>query len=121
HHGAHAGLDRGHERRQVALDDRVERAEHLGDHVMAVDAGAAVPGKVLGAGGNTSGLQAGNGGGGVPGDQCGVGAEGPGADHRVVGGGVHVHRRSQVQVDAEVSEVGAERTVDRLGQADVVD
>ena len=88
---------------------------------MAVDAGAAVAREVLGAGGHARRLQPGDRGGGVPRHEAGVGAERPGADDRVVGGGVDVDRRRQVQIDAEGGQVGAERAVDGSGQGEVVD
>ena len=88
---------------------------------MRVQPGAAVAREVLGARGHPGRLQAGDGGGGVPGDESGVRAEGSGADDRVVGGGVDVHRRSEIDIDAELAQVGPEGRVDGLGQPHVVD
>ena len=69
HDRAHAGGDGGRERRQVAVPQHAERRVHGGEDEMGVEPGAAVAGKVLGAGRDAGRLQPGDGGRGVPGDQ----------------------------------------------------
>ncbi len=121
HHSPDAGLDGRDERRQVAAGDLVHRPVDGGDHVVAVVARAAVTREVLRARRDPGGLQSGHGCRRVPGHDVRVSPERPGADDRVVGGGVDVHGRREVQVDAEFGQVVAECPVDGLGQGGIVD
>ena len=99
HHRLHPGGDGGAERGQLAGVQPVPVGGDPGQVVVGVDAGVAVPGEVLGAGGDAGGLEPADPGGGVPGDQRRVGAEGADADHRVVGVGVDVGVRGVVEGD----------------------
>ncbi|CAM5599114.1 hypothetical protein SFUMM280S_07720 [Streptomyces fumanus] len=121
HHRPGAGLDRRAERHQVAFGQHGGVGVDARHRVVGVDGGVAVAGEVLGAGGHTRRLQAGDVGGGVPGDQGGVGAEGPYADHRVVGVGVDVGGRGPVEVHAAGGEAAAQFGGDAPGQLHVVD
>src|SRR5690606_25234142 len=85
-----------------------------------VDAGGAVAGEVLDAGGHSGRLQPFDRGHGVPGDQRRFVAERAGADDRVVRLGVDVGVRRHVQVDAAPGQLRADRPVDLMGQLDVV-
>ncbi|GAA4943599.1 hypothetical protein GCM10023238_06900 [Streptomyces heliomycini] len=113
--------DRRPERPQFALVQRRGVEVDVRERVVRVDAGVAVAGEVLGAGGDAGRLQALDVGGGVPGDQVGVPAEGAHADHRVVGVGVDVGGRRPVEVDPARGEPAAQLAGDAPGQAGVVD
>ena len=57
----------------------------------------------------------------MPAHQVGAVPERAGPDDRVPRGGVHVHRRRQVHVDADGGQVGPESPVHRPGERRVVD
>ena len=88
---------------------------------MRVDGRVAVPGEVLGAGGDALPLRSAHERGDVASDELRVGAEAAHADHRVVRVRVHVGDGSEVHVHAGARELARDRRGDLLGQLDVVD
>ncbi len=115
------GGDGGPERREFALAQQVHVGVDPRQRVVRVDRGVAVPGEVLGAGGDAGGLQPLDVGRGVPGDRPGLVAEGPHSDHRVGGVGVDVRGGRPVEVDAALGEPPPQFGGDPAGEVDVVD
>jgi len=101
--------------------ERLQGVVHGGQLQVRVGRRRAVPGEMFGAGGDAGRLQAGHGGGGVRRDPGRVGAEASRTDDRVVGSGVDVHARGQVQVDADGGQVEADAVVELAGERGVVD
>src|SRR5690606_19278495 len=118
----------GHDGPDALGEGRPERPERLfdvavgddGHAVVGVDRGVAVPGEVLGAGGDPGGLQAADEGAGVAGDEFGVGAEGAQPDDGVVGVGVDVGGGREVDADAGGGQVLPQVAGERFGQGGVV-
>lgn len=121
HHGLGPRRDGRPEGHQLTGVQGLEVHVDAGHRVVRVDRGVAVPGEVLGAGGDTGGLEALDVRGRVPGDEAGVGPEGPDADDRVARVGVGVGGRRPVQVDAALGEPAAQLLGDGAGQVHVVD
>ncbi len=117
HDRANAGRDRSAEGLEGAGVERVDERQRE----MRVDGRVAVAGKVLRAGGDAGALEPSHEGGNVPRDELGVRAERADADDRVLRVRVDVRDRREVEVDAGVRQLGAQRRRDALAQLDVVD
>jgi hypothetical protein len=105
HDGDGPRLDRGRERRQVALPQLGQAAFDSGDGMVRIGVRPAVTGKVLDARGHARALQAGYCGGRMPRHQVRVGAERAGADGRAVRRAEHVGTRRKVEVDSQGSQI----------------
>ena len=117
HDGARAGLDRGQERAQLALAQLLERQVDDRQREVRVLRRVAVPGEVLRAHRDALGLVCGDPGRGVGADELGVGAEAAHADDRIVGVGVDVGIRREVEVDADRAQFERDGAGDLGGQS----
>ena len=118
---------RRHDRRDAGRDRRLERHEldasqPIGRMLderqleMRVDAGVAVPGKVLAARGDALGLQRPDDRRAEPGDVLGALGQRAIADHRVLRVGVDVEHRRVVERDADGLQLRGQRARESLGQ-----
>ena len=120
HHRFGTRRDGRAERHQLTGVQRVEVRHRSGQGVVGIHVGVAVSGEVLGAGGDSGGLETFDVRDGVAGGERGVGAEGPDTDDRVVGVGVDVRGRRPVEVDPAFGESAAQFTGDGPGEVRVV-
>ena len=119
---------RGHDRLHVSLDRGTERDERVlleavddRQREVGVDGRVAVTGKVLRARGDTGALQPAHERRDMSRHQLGVRSEGADPDDRIQRIRVDVRDRREVEVHADVGELGADRSGDALGQLEIVD
>ena len=117
----------GHDRVGARIDGGTEWSEsdlvegvHEGQREMRVNGGVAVAGKVLRASGHAGVLEPPNERAHMPRHELAVRAERPDPDHRVLRVGVDVRDRREVEVDADLGQLGPEGGGDALGELDVV-
>ena len=118
----------GHDRLRVSLDRGTERDERVQleavddrQRQVGIDGRVAVTGKVLRARCDTGALEPAHERGDMSRHQLGVRSEGADPDDRIQRIRVDVRDRREVEVHADVGELGADRSCDALGQLEIVD